>query len=289
MALVLKEIVVINPFNIKQANVIPMTKESIDCIVFWTKNARPLLDKIDRLKGYDYYFQFTVNGYGKQIEPGVPDLEEVIETFIDLSKTIGKEKVIWRYDPIFIDNEHDINWHISNFSKIISRLSKYTEKCVFSFIDMYSKTKRNTSQFGIREPSTEEMEKLAKIMSEIASENNIGLCTCCETIDLKKFGINHNRCIDGDLIRRLFNIAVNDTRDAQRENCGCLKCHDIGSYNTCLHKCRYCYATFNPKMADDNHQNNHIDSPLMIGYPSNDLKLYPVKIEKGKIVPKPFF
>ena len=284
-----KEVVVVNPFNSKQANAIPLNKESVDCIVFWTKNARPLLDRIDELAGYNYYFQFTVNGYGKTIEPGVPELSDVIGTFQELSEKIGKEKVIWRYDPIFIDDGHDVGWHISNFKKIADELSDYTEKCVFSFIDMYAKTRRNTSRYGIREPTKEEMESIACQLSRVASEHKIGLCTCCEAIDLDRYGIKHNRCIDGELIRRLFNIMVDDVRDAQRENCGCLKCHDIGVYNTCLHKCRYCYATFNPDMADVNSEKNHLDSPLMIGYLDEDVKLYPIKVEKGKKVPKPFF
>lgn len=276
-----KEIIVINPFNKNQANSIPVRKDTIDCIVFWTKNPRPLMDRIGELDGYNYYFQFTVNGYGKRIEPGVPPIDEVIDTFTELSERIGKEKVIWRYDPIFISDDHGIDWHIDNFRYISGKLRGHTEKCVISFIDMYEKTKRNTSSLKIREPTSEEMDVLARELSSMAREAGIELCSCCEAIDLKRYGISHNKCIDDDLIRRLFGISVENKRDAQRDNCGCVKCTDVGVYNTCLHRCAYCYANFNHEMVDRNSRMNKVDSPIMIGELDDSVKVYPVKIVKA--------
>ena len=284
-----KEIIVINPFNKNQANSILMTKETVDCIVFWTKNPRPLLDRLGEMEGYNYYFQFTVNGYGRLIEPGVPDLSKIIGTFIELSNIIGKKKVIWRYDPVFISDEFTAEWHISNFRKIAEKIHDHTEKCVISFIDMYAKTKRNTKQKLVREPTTGEIDSIAENMSKICSEYGLKLATCCESVDLKKYGIEHNSCIDKELIRELFGIVLKDTRDAQRGNCGCLKCHDIGSYNTCLHKCIYCYATYKPELVDDNQKENDIDSPLLIGHLGPGVKVYPIKVEKGSKINRFFF
>lgn len=274
---------VINPFNSKQANRISLKKEDVDCIVFWTKNPKPLMDKLSYLDGYNYYFQFTLNSYDNDMELGVPSKsKELINTFIDLSNKIGADKVIWRYDPIILTDKYDVNWHITYFEKLASKLSGYTKKCVFSFVDLYSKTKRNTKDLKLVELTEKEMDYIAKEFSNIAKKYNIKLATCCEKIDLEKYGIEHNSCIDGKLIEELFNITLDDKKDNQREHCGCLKCNDIGAYNTCMHKCKYCYATFNNEVADKNNLLHNPKSSILIGELSKDVNIYPVEVKKGK-------
>lgn len=273
---------VINPFNSKQANRISLKKEDVDCFVFWTKNPKPLMKNINMLDGYNYYFQFTVNSYDKDIEMNVPSKsKEIINTFIELSKMVGPDKVIWRYDPIILTEKYDVNWHITYFEKLASKLSGYTKKCVFSFVDLYSKTKRNTRELKLIDLTESDMENIAKEFSIIAKKYNIELATCCEKIDLIKYGIKHNSCIDGDLIEELFSIKLNEKKDNQREYCGCLKCHDIGTYNTCMHKCKYCYATFNNDIADKNMLLHNPNSSILIGKLSEDVKIYPVEVKKG--------
>ena len=268
---------VINPFNTKQANRLSLSKKDVDCIVFWTKNPQPLLEKIDKLDGYRYYFQFTVNGYGKEAEPGVPDLDMIAETFINLSDKIGKEKVIWRYDPIIITPEFTVNWHCKHFSEIAEMLHNYTEKCVFSFADMYARTKRNCKDLSLRDITAEEIETIASSFSDTCHRYNLEISTCCEAADLQKYGITHNRCIDDVLIKRLFGVSVDSKKDAQREHCGCVKCTDIGAYNTCLHRCKYCYATFNHDRVVDNVKGHDPSSSILIGKLADDVKIYPKK------------
>lgn len=273
---------VINPFNTKQANRISLKKEDVDCFVFWTKNPKPLLSRINELDGYNYYFQYTVNSYGKDMEPNVPSKsKELIDTFIELSNRIGKEKVIWRYDPIVLTDKYDINWHIKYFGELAERLHQYTTKCVISFVDLYVKTKRNTKELNIAEITETDMDYIAMKFSEICKKYNLELATCCEKIDLEKYGIIHNSCIDGKLIEKLFNIKVDNQRDNQRMDCGCIKCHDIGAYNTCLHKCKYCYATFNNDLVDKNIKKHNPNSSLLIGVLDDKIKVYPTN-EKCK-------
>lgn len=274
---------VVNPFNTKQVNRISLLKEDVDCFVFWTKNPKPLLDRIDELDGYNYYFQYTLNSYGPDMEPNVPSKsKELIDTFIELSKKIGKEKVIWRYDPIILTEKYTVEWHLKYFESLAKKLAGYTEKCVFSFVDLYAKTKRNTKDINLVELSEEHMDKIAQAMSIIAKRYNIELTTCCEQIDLEKYGIKHNSCIDEDLIERLFNIVVSDKKDGQREHCGCVKCNDIGAYNTCLHKCKYCYATFNNDMVEKNTLLHNPKSSLIIGELTDDMKIYETRIIRGR-------
>ncbi len=107
-----------NPMNPNHISKVRITPDVIDCIVFWTKNPKNILDKLHLLKEYNYYFQFTLNSYSEDIESGLPSKnKEVINTFREISKKIGKEKVIWRYDPIFLNDKYDIEYHIKYFEK----------------------------------------------------------------------------------------------------------------------------------------------------------------------------
>lgn len=282
-----KEVVTINPFNSGQANSMLLTEEDVDCFVFWTKDPSPMLERLNELDGYNFYFQYTLNGYGRKIEPNVPERDRSIRTFIALSERIGKEKVIWRYDPVLLNGEFTAEWHIGNFEYIAERLHPYTERCVFSFIDMYPKIRKNLSGTGIREPNEKEMRRIAEGFSETAGRYGIRLFTCCEGIELGEYGIGHSSCIDADLMERLFGIRADRTKDAQREGCGCVRCHDIGAYNTCRHGCIYCYATYDTDAAEINGRRNDIDSPVLIGELGSDVRVYPVRDMKRKGVLRP--
>lgn len=132
-----------NPMNPHQISKINLSPEVVDCIVFWTKNPKPMLDRLAELKAYSYYFQFTLTGYGTDIEAGVPHKKEsIIPTFQSLSGKIGKEKVIWRYDPILFTDKYTPEYHLKAFEQIASALHGYTNKCVISFVDTYVKNKK---------------------------------------------------------------------------------------------------------------------------------------------------
>ncbi len=239
-------VIVPSPFNANRASAVPLDKEYVDCFVFWTKNAGPLLERIGELDGYAYYFQYTVNRYGTDLESQVPASAE--DTLIALSKRIGAKKVIWRYDPILISDTYSVDWHIRNFRELAQKFSGHTGKCVISFLD-YRGAGRNADAFGIRAPDEREIRRISKEFSSILHGTGIELCSCCEKIDLSEYGIAHNSCIDGELIEELTGKTHKYTLDMQREDCGCVKCTDIGMYNTCKHYCRYCYATSNPAAA----------------------------------------
>lgn len=95
-----------NPLNARMVSKLLLRPQYVECIVFWTKNATDFvkyLPRIDQL-GFKYYFQYTITSYSKDIEPNVPEKKKIIENFIELSKKLGKEKTIWRYDPILLLN-----------------------------------------------------------------------------------------------------------------------------------------------------------------------------------------
>jgi hypothetical protein len=259
---------VINPFNRKQVSKIELTPKTVDCFVFWSKNPEPMLSKLDALdqKGFQYYFQFTVTSYQSDIETGVKNKNDIIRTFINLSKKIGKEKVVWRYDPILINNRYTKEYHYKWFEALCKRLSNYTNKCVISFLDMYTKTKRNTKDLKLIDISNEDMRDIAKNLSSIGSKYNIIIETCCEAIDLSLCNIQKGKCIDDKIIQQIIGTPLNVKKDeTQREVCGCVKSVDIGQYNTCKHFCAYCYANYNRSLVIDNCKIHDVHSPLLVG------------------------
>ena len=263
-----------NPFNTKQISKVDLTPKSVDCFVFWTKNAEPMLARLDELKDYKFYFQFTITGYGRDVERGIKDKKAIIESFKDLSKKIGKERVILRYDPILLSKKYTIERHIALFERLCSQLSGYTQKCVISFVDLYKKTERNTKMLNLKPITIEDMRKIADEFSKIASKYDITLETCSESVDLSDFGIKKGKCIDDGLIERLLGCKLKVGKDkTQRDVCGCVASVDIGQYNTCRHHCAYCYANFNYETVENNIILHDVHSPMLIGVPSKDAKI----------------
>ncbi len=255
-----------NPINKNHISKVSLLPEHVDCFVFWTKNPKPFIDRLSELSDYKYYFQFTINSYSTDLEPNVPKKNEIINTFIELSKMIGKEKVIWRYDPILLSEKYTIEYHLKYFDSIAERLNPYTEKCVISFIDLYKKCKRNLSGTTVREIPETDMKYLSKGLKRITNKYNLSLETCAENIELTSLGINHNRCIDNVLIERILKRKIHASKDKnQRNECGCIESVDIGAYNTCKHECLYCYANFNHQVVIDNCSKHSSISPLISG------------------------
>jgi hypothetical protein len=230
--------------NLRQIKKVNLEPDTVDCIVFWSKNPGPLLEKLQFFSEFAYYFQFTLNPYDTDIEAKLPPKEEIIETFKKLSDKIGPQKVIWRYDPVLFNSRHTMEYHIEKFNKLACQLKGFTEKVTFSFIDFYKKITVNINALGIVQITTSEKNLLAENFSKVAKENNLIIDTCAEDIDLSRFNINHARCIDDKLISKItgHDLALEKDKN-QRGECGCVRSTDIGEYNSCFSGCAYCYAT----------------------------------------------
>lgn len=226
------------------------------------------------LEGYNYYFQYTITGYNNNVEKGIRNKKEIIETFKALSNKIGKKRVILRYDPIFLNEEYTIDYHVKAFERLCSQLDGYTNRCVISFIDLYKKTERNTKPLNIINMTIDDIELIAEKFSKIAEKHNIKIDTCSESYDLTDFGVKKGKCIDDKVISDIIGYEVNVKKDdTQREVCGCVKSIDIGQYNTCKHHCLYCYANFNSKQVDENYKMHDKKYPLLIGRARDDAKI----------------
>jgi hypothetical protein len=273
-----------NPMNIHQISKISIKSEVVDCIVFWTKNPKQFMERIHLLNKYCFYFQYTITGYGKKMEPNVPVLEESIKNFITLSTKIGHKRVIWRYDPIIITEEFDIDFHIKNFGIIAKGLSGYTDKCVISFVDYYKKTLKNLSQVKYHEITTEQINYLSQNLKSIGEQNNIAIASCAEEIDLSKQGIAHGKCIDDKLIEEILGVSLKSEKDKnQRTECGCIASVDIGAYNTCPNGCLYCYANYDMNQVRKNYSQHNKCSDLLFGNISHDDKITERKVLSCKV------
>ncbi len=284
-----------NPFNQQPMYV---AFKNAKAVVFWSKNPKPLIPYLHELdeRGIHYYFQFTLNDYYKeQFEPNVPSVEKRIETFKELSEIIGKEKLIWRFDPLVLTDKIGIEELLRKVENIGNQLNGHTEKFVFSFADIgniYKKVENNLKRLNInyQEFTPQTMNEFAIGLHELNENWHFSLATCAEEINLENYNIKHNRCIDGELMKQLFaedkefvyylnygkfpekntlfeeefdNIPLSSERfkdKGQRKVCGCMISKDIGMYNTCSHFCTYCYANTSKETVIKNmklHQDNN--------------------------------
>jgi hypothetical protein len=279
-----------NPMNIHQISKINLDKKVVDCIVFWTKNPKPLLDKLQLIKEYAYYFQFTLNPYDKDIEVGLPCKNEIIETFKRLSDIIGPQRIIWRYDPVLINQKYTISYHIDKFYEFAGKLKGYTEKVTFSFIDFYKKITENIKSIGISEITNDKKNLIADNFSRIAKEKNILIDTCAEDIDLSKYNIEHARCIDDRLITKIIGCNFIAEKDKnQRFECGCVGSIDIGEYNSCSNGCVYCYANYSKSIVANNFKKHNQFSPLLVGEINDGDTVNERKTLSNKTLQKEFF
>lgn len=198
------------------------------------------------LRDYMFYFQFTVTGYGKDIEPNIPDKKKaILPAFIELSKQLGKERVIWRYDPVFFNSRYTAEYHLRAFSQIAKTLEGYTNTCVISFLDTYPKVfGKDKNNIPVEEKTDGYLKGFSGKLAEIGKQHGMKLATCAEHINLSSVGIEHNACIDKSRIEKLLGATLSPLgKDfSQRPECLCCNSIDIGTYNTCRNGCRYCYA-----------------------------------------------
>jgi hypothetical protein len=261
-----------NPFNTNQVSKVALSPREVDAFVFWSRNPRPLMRYLDELDdlGCRYYFLFTLIGYPARIDPGAPPLKLSIDTFQDLSARVGRQRIIWRYDPIVLSDLSGTEFHESNFRMVARELKGAAERCVISFVKPYRKARARmeaaapggTAPVDFGSPP---VRGLLSAVSAIARENGMEIFSCATETNFSDFGVSPSRCIDADLISKLFGTRISPPKDpCQRKECGCAASRDIGMYDTCVFGCSYCYATSNLERAKANHARHDPQSPSLL-------------------------
>ena len=243
-----------------------LTPDKVDCVVFCSKNYKPILPRLREITDrFPAYFYYTITAYGKDVEPGVPSIEESIETLKELSVLVGRERVAWRYDPVLLTREYTIRRHLDTFPWMARELAPYIDRCIFSFVEMYKKLETNMPE--IIPMSETERDALARGLGAAAAKLGMVIQTCGTNGDYTRYGIQASGCITLSILGKANHMEFRNLKHkGMREGCHCMESRDIGAYDTCLNGCKYCYANKNPRKAFENYEYHAPASPLLLGH-----------------------
>lgn len=254
-----------NPLFPNKVTRYELTPDKVDCVVFCSKNYTPILSRLQEITDrFNTYFHYTITAYGKDIEPGVPSIEESMQTLIDLSKQVGKQRIAWRYDPVLLTEKYTIDCHLKTFEHMATILAPYIDRCIFSFVEMYKKLETNMPEIILL--SEDDRNALAQGFGTIAHTYGFTLQTCGTNGDFSRYGIHASGCMTLDILGAANGIVFKDLKHkGMRQGCHCIESRDIGAYDTCLNGCKYCYANKNPQKAFANYAYHDPASPLLLG------------------------
>lgn len=254
-----------NPYYPSLITKFLLNPDVVDVIGFCTKNPRPMFEYLDELKEFGQFWYVSITGFEKDLEPNVPPINQVIEDFKYLSKKIGSNSVAWRYTPIIINDKYSLDYHIKTFNYIARELKGYTQLVAYGFIDLYPKLLKNHPE--IKDTTDENKIMLTQAFLKIAVENNLTLRLCSKEKWLSAYGVDVDGCMRlGDYEKSIgANLNIKKKMEARKGYCACYLSNDIGTYNSCPHLCRYCYANGNQELVMKNYHLHDDNSPLLIG------------------------
>ncbi|MDD3997352.1 MAG: DUF1848 domain-containing protein [Sphaerochaetaceae bacterium] len=269
-----------NARDYHQVRKVDLSPGAVACIVFWTKDPQPLIQFLPALSSYHYYFLYTINAYGPDIEPRTPPMGESIDRFKALADKLGSDRMVWRYDPILVNRSYPIGYHVESFNYISRKLEGYTDTCITSFVDPYKNTSRHAADLQLTELDLPAMRRLMANFATQASAHHIKVQTCAEPADFDDLGVVHGSCIDSQRIQRITGLHIETARHPSlRPFCRCAPSIDIGTYNTCINLCKYCYANYNERLIHANYARSRSGSPLQIGQLEKSDKLIERKVK----------
>ena len=252
-----------NPFNHKLVSRIDFS--DVDAILFCTKNPIPILNKINEINK-PIIFHVTLTPYKKDIEPNVPPKGEIVEAIKKLSKIIGKDNLVIRYDPVFISAKYTLDYHIKAFENLCSLLDGYVSKILISFLDDYKNVRKNKKVLNFKELEESEYKAIGENFSISALKHHMIVHTCFEDRNLTEYGFSKDECLSHELAYKLTGKVYKKEWKARKEGkCHCVQMVDIGVYNSCKHFCKYCYANYDEKQVQDNFINHDPNSSLLVG------------------------
>lgn len=263
-----------NPFNPNLVSRIDF--DDVDLISFCTKNPIPIVDKLGDIK-IPYIFHVTITPYKDDIEPNLPSKSKIIEAVKKISTRVGIDSIYVRYDPIFISEKYNIEYHIKAFTKLCSLLKGYVKTIIVSFIDNYKNVRKNLPYLKYRSFTEEDYKLIGENFSKIAKDNNMVIQTCFEERNLTEYGFIKGECMSKELAFKLTGKTYKKWQARKGNACNCVELVDIGVYNSCNHLCKYCYANYDESKVKENINNHDINSSLLIGHINSDDIIKPRK------------
>ena len=256
-----------NPFNQKLVSRIYFS--DVDLIMFCSKNPLPMINKLDTLN-VPVLFHVTITPYGKDVEPNIPDKRLIIEGVKKLSLVLGIDNVVVRYDPIFLSDKYNVDYHIKAFDKLCKNLNGYVNKIIVSFMDEYKNVRRNKNILKYKAFTREDYKKIGEAFSKSAMDNGMSVQTCFEDNDLTQYGFVKGECLSHELAYILTGKKFKSNNVRKEKKCECVQMVDIGDYNSCMHMCKYCYANYDEKAVSSNFERHDDNSSLLIGSIQSD-------------------
>lgn len=251
-----------NPFNQKLVSRIYFS--DVDLIMFCSKNPLPMINKLDILK-VPVLFHVTITPYGKDVEPNIPDKRLIIDGVKKLSLVLSIDNVVVRYDPIFLSDKYNVDYHIRAFDKLCKNLNGYVNKIIVSFMDEYKNVRSNKNILKYRAFTREDYKKIGEAFSKSAMDNGMSVQTCFEDEDLTEYGFVKGECLSHELAYILTGKKFKSSNVRKEKKCECVQMVDIGDYNSCMHMCKYCYANYDEKAVSNNFERHDDNSSLLIG------------------------
>lgn len=251
-----------NPFNQKLVSRIYFS--DVDLIMFCSKNPLPMINKLDILK-VPVLFHVTITPYGKDVEPNIPDKRLIIDGVKKLSLVLSIDNVVVRYDPIFLSDKYNVDYHIKAFDKLCKNLNGYVNKIIVSFMDEYKNVRSNKNILKYRAFTREDYKKIGEAFSKSAYDNGMSVQTCFEDEDLTEYGFVKGECLSHELAYILTGKKFKSSNVRKEKKCECVQMVDIGDYNSCMHMCKYCYANYDEKAVSNNFERHDDNSSLLIG------------------------
>lgn len=251
-----------NPFNQKLVSRIYFS--DVDMIMFCSKNPLPMINKLDILK-VPVLFHVTITPYGKDVEPNIPDKRLIIDGVKKLSLVLSIDNVVVRYDPIFLSDKYNVDYHIRAFDKLCKNLNGYVNKIIVSFMDEYKNVRSNKNILKYRAFTREDYKKIGEAFSKSAYDNGMSVQTCFEDEDLTEYGFVKCECLSHELAYILTGKKFKSSNVRKEKKCECVQMVDIGDYNSCMHMCKYCYANYDEKAVSNNFERHDDNSSLLIG------------------------
>ena len=255
-----------NPLFPRKVTRYELDPATVDCVEFCSKDYAPILPRLHEITDrFNTHFQYTITTYGKDIEPGVPDIDASVDTLLELERIVGAKRICWRYDPVFLTQRYTIARHLETFDYLCGRLSGHIDRCIFSFVEMYKKLQSNFPE--LVSPTDRDKNALAAGLGRIAADHGIFIQTCGTDDDWSRYGIHPSGCMTLSLLGAANNVEFRNLKHrGARAGCHCIESRDIGAYDTCPAGCKYCYANKSPRKAAENYRLHDPQSPLLLGF-----------------------
>ena len=233
-----------NPYGGKPYRV-DLSVDAVDGFVFWTRNPQPFLPVLDALAaaGRRFVLQVTVTGYPRAWEVATPKVAAVLPVLRRLVDNYGPEVLVWRYDPVILGPALSPDWQRQHFARLAAGIAGLSNEVVFSFAQMYVKTRRNMARAGLSwiDPTAAEKAALLADLATLAQAHGFAPRLCSQS-DLMRPPLRPARCIDAQRFERISGTPMVARSKANRPGCLCAESRDIGAYDSCAHGCHYCYA-----------------------------------------------